>query len=99
VARPLWAHRQKGVLGDPLLVCMPTRSRTRRCLTRGSLREGGPAYFYGFFRNKRIVLFDTLLKQMDEAEVIAVLGRAASDCLSVCVCVCVCVRMIARQSH
>ena len=33
------------------------------------------AYFYGFFKNKRVVLFDTLIEQMDEKEVIAVLGH------------------------
>ena len=31
------------------------------------------AYFYGFFNNKRIVLYDTLIKQMEEEEILAVL--------------------------
>lgn len=33
------------------------------------------AYMYGFFNNKRIVLFDTLLEQCDEAQVVAVLAH------------------------
>jgi STE24 endopeptidase len=31
------------------------------------------AYFYGFFNNKRIVLYDTLVKQLDEKQILAVL--------------------------
>lgn len=33
------------------------------------------AYFYGFFKNKRIVLYDTLLGQADTQEICAVLGE------------------------
>ncbi|KAI8814973.1 peptidase family M48-domain-containing protein [Cladochytrium replicatum] len=33
------------------------------------------AYFYGFFNNKRIVLFDTLLQQSDHEEICAVLAH------------------------
>ena len=34
------------------------------------------AYFYGFFNNKHIVLFDTLIKQMDsDDQILAVLGH------------------------
>jgi STE24 endopeptidase len=33
------------------------------------------AYFYGFFRNKRIVLYDTLLKQVEMDELLAILGH------------------------
>lgn len=33
------------------------------------------AYFYGFFKNKRIVLYDTLLKQVDTEELLAILGH------------------------
>jgi STE24 endopeptidase len=33
------------------------------------------AYLYGFFKNKRIVLFDTLIKQMTVPELEAVLGH------------------------
>lgn len=33
------------------------------------------AYFYGFFKSKRIVLFDTLLKQVELPEIIAILGH------------------------
>jgi len=40
----------------------------------GSKRSGhSNAYFYGFFKRKRIVLYDTLLKQLNESEVLAVL--------------------------
>jgi STE24 endopeptidase len=42
----------------------------------GSTRSAhSNAYFYGFFGNKRIVLFDTLLKQMVDTEIVAVLGH------------------------
>lgn len=33
------------------------------------------AYFYGFFKNKRIVLYDTLLKQVTQDELLAILGH------------------------
>jgi len=33
------------------------------------------AYFYGFFKNKRIVLYDTLLKQVELDELLAILGH------------------------
>lgn len=33
------------------------------------------AYFYGFFNNKRIVIFDTLIDQSTEEEVVAVLAH------------------------
>ena len=33
------------------------------------------AYLYGFCNNKRIVLFDTLLRQCDECEIVAILGH------------------------
>lgn len=33
------------------------------------------AYFYGFGSNKRIVLFDTLLKQMNDDQILAVLAH------------------------
>lgn len=33
------------------------------------------AYLYGFCNNKRIVLFDTLLKQCEEEEIVAILGH------------------------
>jgi hypothetical protein len=35
------------------------------------------AYFYGFFKNKRIVLFDTLIEHANEEEICAVLGKLA----------------------
>lgn len=42
----------------------------------GSKRSGhSNAYFYGFCKNKRIVLYDTLIDQSTEEEVVAVLGH------------------------
>ncbi|CAG8467340.1 7725_t:CDS:2 [Acaulospora colombiana] len=39
----------------------------------GSKRSGhSNAYFYGFFKNKRIVLYDTLIEQADTEEILAV---------------------------
>ncbi|CAG8570565.1 15795_t:CDS:2 [Racocetra fulgida] len=35
------------------------------------------AYFYGFFKNKRIVLYDTLIEQADTAEILAIVGYGA----------------------
>ena len=33
------------------------------------------AYFFGFFRNKRIVLYDTIIEQLDPDEVTAIVGH------------------------
>ena len=33
------------------------------------------AYFSGFGKNKRIALFDTLLEQMDDDEIVAVIAH------------------------
>jgi len=42
----------------------------------GSKRSGhSNAYFYGFFKNKRIVLYDTLLEQVDTPGIISVLAH------------------------
>jgi STE24 endopeptidase len=42
----------------------------------GSKRSGhSNAYMYGFFNNKRIVLYDTLLSQCSEEQVVAVLAH------------------------
>lgn len=50
---------------------------TKLYVIDGSRRSShSNAYFYGFFKNKRIVLFDTLLEQMDtHEEILAVLGH------------------------
>eukprot|EP00744_Colponema_vietnamica_P006444 GILI01009361.1.p1 GENE.GILI01009361.1~~GILI01009361.1.p1 ORF type:complete len:272 (-),score=93.51 GILI01009361.1:240-1055(-) len=49
---------------------------TRLYVVDGSKRSGhSNAYFYGFFKNKRIVLFDTLLDQVDEQETLAILAH------------------------
>jgi STE24 endopeptidase len=45
-------------------------------LVDGSKRSAhSNAYFYGFFKNKRIVLFDTLIKQVTQEELLAILGH------------------------
>lgn len=45
-------------------------------LMNGSLRSShSNAYFYGFGSNKRIVLYDTLVRRLDEREVISVVGH------------------------
>ncbi|CAG8784167.1 2039_t:CDS:2, partial [Acaulospora morrowiae] len=42
----------------------------------GSKRSGhSNAYFYGFFKNKRIVLYDTLIEQAEMGEILAVVGH------------------------
>jgi len=42
----------------------------------GSARSShSNAYFYGFWNNKRIVLYDTLFEQVDEDEIVAILGH------------------------
>jgi STE24 endopeptidase len=47
---------------------------TKVFICDGSKRSGhSNAYFYGFGSNKRIVLYDTLIKQMKEEEILAVL--------------------------
>jgi STE24 endopeptidase len=46
----------------------------------GSKRSGhSNAYFYGFFKNKRIVLYDTLIEQADTGEILAVVGRLVTS--------------------
>jgi len=49
---------------------------TKIFVVDGSMRSAhSNAYFYGFFKNKRIVLYDTLLKQVDNDEIVAILGH------------------------
>jgi STE24 endopeptidase len=49
---------------------------TKLYVVDGSKRSShSNAYLYGFFKNKRIVLFDTLIKQMTVPELEAVLGH------------------------
>lgn len=42
---------------------------------RQAARPGAQAYMYGMGRNKRVVLFDTLIEQCSEAQVVAVLAH------------------------
>lgn len=49
---------------------------TQLFVVDGSRRSAhSNAYFYGFFKNKRIVLFDTLIKQVELPELLAILGH------------------------
>ncbi|KAG0363146.1 hypothetical protein BG005_002660 [Podila minutissima] len=49
---------------------------TKLYVIDGSKRSGhSNAYFYGFFKNKRIVLFDTLMEHSDNDEICAVLAH------------------------
>jgi STE24 endopeptidase len=49
---------------------------TQIFLVDGSKRSAhSNAYFYGFFKNKRIVLFDTLISQVTQPELLAILGH------------------------
>ena len=42
------------------------------------------AYFYGFFKNKRIVLYDTLIDQVKNTkDVVSVLGESTSIQISI----------------
>ncbi|KAF9348497.1 CAAX prenyl protease 1 [Mortierella sp. NVP85] len=49
---------------------------TKLFVIDGSKRSGhSNAYFYGFFKNKRIVLFDTLMEHSDNEQICAVLAH------------------------
>ena len=49
---------------------------TKLFVMDGSKRSShSNAFMFGFFNNKRIVLFDTLLQQVDEDEILAILGH------------------------
>lgn len=49
---------------------------TKLFVVDGSKRSAhSNAYFYGFFKNKRIVLFDTLIEQVEQPELLAILGH------------------------
>eukprot|EP00245_Coleochaete_scutata_P015436 TRINITY_DN687_c0_g1_i1.p1 TRINITY_DN687_c0_g1~~TRINITY_DN687_c0_g1_i1.p1 ORF type:complete len:429 (+),score=85.40 TRINITY_DN687_c0_g1_i1:15-1301(+) len=49
---------------------------TKLFVVDGSLRSShSNAYMYGFWKNKRIVIYDTLLEQCEKEEVVAVLGH------------------------
>lgn len=41
----------------------------------GSTRSShSNAYFYGFYKNKRIVLYDTLMEHCDNDQIVAIVG-------------------------
>ena len=55
---------------------------TKLFVIDGSSRSAhSNAYMYGFFKNKRIVLYDTLVDQCKEEEVTAVLAHELGMCL------------------
>ena len=55
---------------------------TKLFLIDGSVRSAhSNAYMYGFFKNKRIVLYDTLVEQCQEEEVTAVLAHELGESL------------------
>lgn len=68
----------KGPLRDKIeklakLVSFPL---TKIFIVDGSKRSShSNAYFFGLFKNKRIVLFDTLITQMEEDEILAIVGH------------------------
>jgi len=69
---------EKGSLRDKIeaLATSTNFPLTKLFKIDGSKRSGhSNAYFYGFFKNKRIVLYDTLIEQSTEEEVVAVLGH------------------------
>ena len=48
---------------------------TKLYVVDGSQRSShSNAYFYGFFKNKRIVIYDTLIEQASEDGIVAILG-------------------------
>ena len=64
---------------------------TKLFLIDGSKRSAhSNAYMYGFFKNKRIVLFDTLVEQCQEEEVTAVLAHELGESQLFCDCACWC---------
>ena len=70
--RKLWPHREAietlaGSLAFPL---------RKLFVIDGSRRSAhSNAYMYGLWKNKRIVLYDTLIEQCDQSEVVAVLAH------------------------
>ena len=49
---------------------------TKLFVVDGSKRSAhSNAYFYGFGKNKRIVLYDTLIEQVEQSELLAILGH------------------------
>jgi Zn-dependent protease with chaperone function len=56
---------------------------TKLFVIDGSTRSAhSNAYMYGFFKNKRIVLYDTLIEQCTEPQVVAVLAHELGAALS-----------------
>ena len=55
---------------------------TRLFVMDGSKRSShSNAFMFGFFRNKRIVLFDTLVRQVRDDEILAILGHELGESL------------------
>jgi hypothetical protein len=68
---------RKGVLFDHASTCPLSYYPLQKLYSMdGSKRSAhSNAYMYGFFNNKRIVLFDTLINQCSEDQVVAVLAH------------------------
>lgn len=50
---------------------------TQLFIVDGSTRSAhSNAYFYGFFKNKRIVVYDTLINQVSTDEIIPIIGKS-----------------------
>ena len=53
---------------------------TKLFVMDGSKRSShSNAFMFGFFKNKRIVLFDTLLTQVHDDEILAILGHELGE--------------------
>lgn len=51
---------------------------TQLFIVDGSTRSAhSNAYFYGFFKNKRIVVYDTLINQVSTDEIIPIIGKSS----------------------
>jgi len=79
-----WFNKYEPLTDGPLYVAiekLANRDDVKFPLTKLFIMDGSKrsahsnAFFYGFFKNKRIVLFDTLMKQVDTEELLAILGH------------------------
>jgi STE24 endopeptidase len=79
-----WFNKYEPLTDGPLYSAIETlanRDDVKFPLTKLFVMDGSKrsahsnAFFYGFFKNKRIVLFDTLIKQVDTEELLAILGH------------------------
>ncbi|KAF2068815.1 hypothetical protein CYY_009861, partial [Polysphondylium violaceum] len=70
---PVEGELQEAIFGLAKKVGFPA---TKMFIVNESKRSShSNAYFYGFFKNKRIVLYDTLVKNFEKEEILAVLAH------------------------